>query len=102
VKPIRLEDEASAELNEAARWYEQRQAGLGRRYLHAVDTTFKQIARMPQAGSTIPGVPADLGVRRAPVKQFPYVVAYLETNHAIRILAIVHERRRPGYWLTRL
>jgi hypothetical protein len=39
-KAIRLEDEASAELDDAARWYEERQAGLGQRYLEAIDSTF--------------------------------------------------------------
>jgi plasmid stabilization system protein ParE len=102
VKPIRLEDEASAEVSDAARWYERRQQGLGRRYLEALDSTFRQIAQMPQAGSPMPDVSPMLGVRRAPVKSFPYAVVYVETDNAIRILALAHERRRPGYWFPRL
>src|SRR5439155_23809272 len=46
-------------------------------------------------------VPAELPVRRAPVKRFPYHVVYLETSEAIRILAFAHDSRRPGYWYHR-
>lgn len=102
MKPIRLEDEASDELSHAATWYEQRQPGLGRRYLQAVDATFQQISRIPRAGAPMPRVPAALGVRRVPVKGFPYIVVFLETADAVRVLAIPHDRRRPGYWLPRV
>jgi plasmid stabilization system protein ParE len=101
-KPIRLEDEARAELSDAVQWYEARQTGLGERYLQAVDSTFGQLVRYPQAGVRVPLVPLDLAVRRVPVLHFPYAIVYIETTDAIRVLAIVHDRRRPGYWLHRV
>jgi plasmid stabilization system protein ParE len=100
-KPIRIEPEAAAELDEAARWYEQRQPGLGVRYLHTIDSTLQQIQRTPHAGARAPRVPPDLLIRRVPVRGFPYLIVYLEALEAVRILAFTHERRRPGYWLTR-
>jgi hypothetical protein len=36
------------------------------------------------------------------VTRFPYHVIYLETGTHIRILAIAHDRRKPGYWTDRL
>jgi hypothetical protein len=36
------------------------------------------------------------------VKRFPYHVIYLEKQNDIRILAIAHDRRKPGYWKSRL
>jgi toxin ParE1/3/4 len=101
-KSIRVEPEASAELDDAARWYEERQAGLGRRYLQAVDSTLQYVVRMPKAGGPAPLVATELGVRRAPVKGFPYAVVYLERPHEIHVVAVVHDRRRPGYWRSRL
>ncbi len=53
---------------------------------------------MPGAGSRIPNLPADLTVRRRAVKRFPYYLVYLEMATHIRILAIAHDRRKPGYW----
>ena len=48
------------------------------------------------------GLPADLTVRRRAVTRFPYHVVYLELESHIRILAIAHDRRKPGYWHDRL
>ena len=36
------------------------------------------------------------------VTRFPYHVIYLETATDIRILAVAHDRRKPGYWRERL
>ncbi len=36
------------------------------------------------------------------VPPFPYSIAFVELPTVVRILAIAHERRRPGYWAARL
>lgn len=46
----------------------------------------------------MPGVMAAVPARRAPVPRFPYTVVYLVVGDAICVVAIAHERRRPGYW----
>jgi plasmid stabilization system protein ParE len=101
-KAIRLENEASDELDDAVKWYEERQTGLGHRYLEAIDSTFRQLLQYPHAGVRMPLVPLELNVRRVPVLRFPYSIVYIETTDAIRVLAVVHDRRRPGYWLQRV
>ena len=100
-KSFRAQDEASQELDHAARWYEERRSGLGRRFLSSVDATLDQIRRFPEAGAPVPRVSPDLPVRRAPIKGFPYHLIYLETTDVIHILAFAHDRRRPAYWLHR-
>jgi len=40
--------------------------------------------------------------RRLPVNRFPYHIAYLEWEGAIRILALAHDSREPGYWFSRI
>lgn len=99
--PFRTEPEASAELGEAAVWYEQRRDGLGIEFLEAIDNALEFIARFPQAGAVVPGVPLELPVRRVPVRRFPFHVIYLEMSDAIRVLAFAHDRRSPGYWHSR-
>lgn len=100
-KPFRAQDEASEELDHAARWYEERRPGLGQRFLASVDITLHQIQRFPGAGAPVPAVPENLAVRQAPIKGFPYHVVYLETADTIHILAFAHDKRRPAYWLPR-
>ena len=49
-----------------------------------------------------PRVNRELGVRRAATRRCPYSVAFLDLEAVVRVLAICHERRRPGYWVGRL
>ena len=100
---VRFENEAALEYRSAARWYDERRSGLGLEFLDAVDATLDRVIRLPRAGAMVRGVPADLPVRQAPIKRFPYRVIYLEMDEGmIRVLAVAHDRRRPGYWEARL
>jgi len=96
-----LNSEASAEVEEAAFWYESQRSGLGLAFLAAVDRTVEQIAAWPGAGTSVPGVSAELAVRQLPVLRFPYRVVYVVRSQAVWVLAVAHVRRRPGYWRSR-
>ena len=100
-RPVAFEPEASYELETAALWYEDQRSGLGQTFLAAVDRTVDHLATWPDAGTLVPGVPAHLEVRQMPVVRFPYRVAYLVTSRELRVLAVAHARRRPGYWRSR-
>jgi toxin ParE1/3/4 len=39
--------------------------------------------------------------RRYNLRRFPYSIIYQITADEIRILAVAHHRRRPGYWAQR-
>ena len=86
---------------EAARWYETHRAGLGTDFLDAVDAEVGRIAETPRIGAPVPGV-SDETIRRRPVRRFPYHVVYVELPDRLQVLAIAHDRRRPGYWVGRL
>ena len=88
--------EASAEFEEAARFYEAAQAGLGRAFAAEVERVVIRIARFPESGS-----PLGSTVRAAIVANFPFWVVYQASVSEVLILAIAHQRRRPGYWLRR-
>ena len=103
MNPIfRPEPEASAELEDAAVWYNGQRPGLGVEFVEAVEAALEQIARWPNIGRVVPGVPPDVPARRFPIERFPYHIAYLEWAGVIRILAFAHDRRRPGYWFSRV
>jgi plasmid stabilization system protein ParE len=99
---VQFEEEADAEYRLAGRWYEARREQLGFEFFDAVDETIERILDLPRSGSPVPRMPADSQARRMAVTRFPYHVIYLEVNDRIRILAIAHDRRKPGYWTTRL
>ena len=99
--PLRISDEADAEMAEAARWYERQRLGLGAEFLAAVDAAVARIEENPGIGSPTPRVP-DEAIRRVFVRRFPYHVVYIELPDRLQILAVAHDRRRPAYWVGRL
>lgn len=99
---IRFVDEAVKEVDDAVLWYEDRREGLGLAFLAALDRAIESITRRPQAAALIEDVPEDLEIRRISIRRFPYFVAYLVLDGAVVVLAVAHERRRPGYWSERL
>lgn len=98
----RFEPEAGRELEAAALRYEGERAGLGLEFLDAVDRTVSMIQRWPDAAPPATGLPDDVSVRRAPVSGFPYRLVYLKTATALRVLAVAHDAREPGYWSNRI
>ena len=99
---IQLSAEASAELDDAAIWYDEQRAGLGDEFLDVVNETLDTLASWPHSGAPVGDVPADLEVRRAPVARFPYHVGYIVLDDEVRVLAVAHDRRRPSYWAPRV
>lgn len=99
---VRFVDEAVKELDDAAQWYEDRREGLGLAFLTAMDRAVESITHRPQAAALVAGVSDELEVRRISIRRFPYFVAYLVLDEAIVVLAVAHERRRPGYWSERI
>ena len=99
---VRFEEEADVEYRIAGRWYENQREHLGIECFDAVDAAIDRIVEMPRVGTRVPRMPADLPVRRRAITRFPYHVVYVETSSHIRVLAIAHDRRKPGYWKPRL
>src|SRR5262249_46959945 len=73
-----------------------------KRILSAVAAAFSLLAEQPTLGAPVPGVRTDLPTRRVLLRRFPYAIVFLEVDATVRILAIAHQRRRPGYWIERL
>ena len=100
-RPVLFEPEATAELQESALWYEAQRSGLGLAFVAAVDRAVEHLTAWPHTGATVAGVSANLSVRKISVSRFPYYLAYVVTSDVIRVLAVAHDRRRPGYWQPR-
>jgi hypothetical protein len=97
VKPVVELAAATAELEQAVAWYEQKEPGLGEQLYLAFQEARLFIRRNPKAGS-----PFGHGTRKWRVQGFPYKVIYCELTEDILIVAIAHDSRRPGYWFRQL
>ncbi|MEN6578650.1 MAG: type II toxin-antitoxin system RelE/ParE family toxin [Phycisphaerales bacterium] len=96
MKPITFHPDADAEINEAARYYEDRSPGLGPELLSEVERALGLISRDPEAWRRI-----GKRVRRRSLWRFPYNVIYAVYPDRIRVVAFAHQRRRPFYWRKR-
>jgi plasmid stabilization system protein ParE len=92
----RFHPDAAAELEEAAIFYEAAQVGLGRAFGLQVERVVDRIKVFPESGAPFGGA-----ARAAIVRNFPFWVVYRVLDTEVLILAIAHQRRRPGYWRKR-
>lgn len=88
--------EALDEFEAAVRYYEQQQAGLGNRFVGAVELALDNILHAPL---TWPVLAQD--VRRKLVRVFPYALLYSVEPDGVLVLAVMHCHQRPGYWRNR-
>jgi toxin ParE1/3/4 len=97
VKPIVIHADAQKEIDESFAYYERKRPGLGYDFVAEVEETTQRIQRWPKLSSKF----NETDYRRCLVKRFPYLVFYRETDDDIRIIAVAHAKRKPGYWLNR-
>ncbi len=92
----RLIAEAQNELRSGMLFYEYQHFSLGKDFVLEIRRLCRHISENPLLGSEIG--PA---VRRRLVRRFPYAILYAIESSEIVVLAIAHQRRRPGYWTSR-
>ncbi len=92
-----IEPGAEADIEDGYGWYEERQAGLGRRFIEELDSTFLRVVENP--GSYQEAVPA---IRRAVTHTFPYLVFFTFNAQAVHVLAVVPAAQDPQYIVSKL
>lgn len=97
MKPLLIQRRARRDLHEASKTYGERNVEVGERFVAEVERTFELIERFPNTGARVPLVTGR--VRRLPVNDFPYHVIFEVFADRVEVLAVAHDRRRPGYWL---
>jgi plasmid stabilization system protein ParE len=88
--------QADEEFNEAVKYYEDRQPGLGLEFTEEVYAAIARISQYPDAWS-----PLSKNTRRCLVNRFPYGIVFQVKAGMLRIIAVANLHRRPGYWKDR-
>jgi plasmid stabilization system protein ParE len=96
VIPYKFHPDADAELEEASLFYESRLSGLGKIFAAEVEQTISLVREFPDSGAQVGS-----RRRRVVIARFPYSIVYRQDPDAIVIVAVAHQRRRPGYWRQR-
>ncbi len=98
-KPVQvsLSSEAQADADAAADWY------IGEGAFIAADDFADELEQALSLLSqfTKLGEPGAYNTRTLPFHSFPYSLIYRQQNNTIRVIAVAHHSRRPGYWVER-
>lgn len=89
--------EAEVELIEAAAYYERQVPGLGERFQSEIRRIVDLLVNQPHLGA-----PVDPDLRKFTLTRFPFALYYSITADVLRIEAVAHHSRRPGYWKERI
>jgi plasmid stabilization system protein ParE len=88
---------ALAELHDAAAFYTLKaNVELGLAFVAEFERTANFVLANPLLGTVFRDTR-----RRYILRRFPYSIIYQVTAEELRILAVAHHRRRPGYWAHR-
>ncbi len=99
VLKIDVHPDVYAELEDSRSWYEERSRNLGNEFLYEVDHAVNTVQRAPMMW---PWYDEQQGIRRFFVHRFPYAIIYRPTSSVIQIIAVMHLRRHPEYWKSRI
>lgn len=81
----------------AIRWHAAQRPGLGDEFVSEVEEAVQRAREAPETGS-----PHLYGTRRMLVERFHYDVVFLVREPLVLVVAVAHQRRKPGYWRRRL
>jgi hypothetical protein len=88
---------AEAEFDEAVRYYEDCQTGLGLQFAEEVYAAIRRVDEYPDAWLAL-----SENTRRCLVNRFPYGVIFQVKSDVLRIVAVANLHRRPNYWRSRI
>ena len=88
--------EAEAEFLHEVAYYAERQPNGAIRFRQAVEAATARALAFPQAGPSYL-----VKTRRVFVRGYPFFLVYREEPDGVAVFALVHESRRPGYWVSR-
>lgn len=85
------------EIADAYKWYQQQAKGLGDSYITELELAFQTIVEMPDTWPKF-----KKGFRRYILSSFPFAVIYNQSSNIIYVVAVMHQSRRPNYWMGRV
>ena len=91
--PFRFHPAAAEEAAAAADYYNGKRDGLGLEFLLDLNDCINAARALPDSGS-----PYEASTRRLLFRRFPFSLIYLADSNSIEIIAVAHQRRKPGYW----
>lgn len=96
-KPVDLDPRAISDARAGRRFYARAGAVLAGRFMADLDGAIARVGDTPTAWP-----PHVHGTRMCRFRHFPFYLVYVEEPSWVRVIAVAHNKRRPGYWVRRL
>jgi plasmid stabilization system protein ParE len=89
--------EIASEIKASYNWYHEQATGLGDDFIAELEAAYDAIVELPETWPKF-----QKGFRRYLLTRFPFSIIYKDTNASIYVVAVMHNSRKPGYWLNRI
>ena len=93
---VRFTPEAVAEADRAADWYARRSLAASEAFVREIDIAIQEVLTFPEAWPSY-----RKNCRRRVLSRFPFSIVYRIVGDVLEIVAVVHDKKRPGYWESR-
>jgi toxin ParE1/3/4 len=97
LKPHIFHPEADEEYVQAVQYYADINLELGNRFHDEMEWLIREVCERPERFRKF-----DPPAQRHFSRDFPYAVIFLNQSDRIWIVAVMHMKRRPGYWRERI
>ncbi len=93
-RDVSFNQAAVKDFREARDWYAKHSAVVAARFIAEVNAAVQRLQQSPDAWPVAVG-----RYRRIALDRFPHSLVYYQREHGdLRIVAVAHPSRRPGYW----
>lgn len=93
---LRVLLEAENEYNDALDYYIERSEEVAKSFIVEFEVAIEAILQSPRRWRMEPD-----GTRIFRLANYPYTLRYREDTDVVLLVAVAHNRRRPGYWRDR-
>lgn len=88
---------AQRDFHDGFRWYRKRSDQAAEGFVTSMEHTLERIIAHPERFRLI----AD-NIRKAHFKRYPYSLIFRVLPDRVKVYAVAHDKRRPGYWERRI
>jgi len=93
---VELHPAAIDEANGAFLWYAERSPDAANTFIAELDKAILAVSESPERWPEYVA-----GTRRYLFRRFPFYLVYTLESGMVRVLAVAHAKRKPGYWKDR-
>lgn len=86
-----------SEIKSSYQWYQSQADGLGEDFLRELESGYQAILDFFDTWPKF-----SRGFRRYILSRFPYSIIYRVEDNTLFVVAVMHNSRKPYYWVSRL